>query len=66
MVSLILWFLFLIISILGFYNAIKNSVDVVGKTITIYLVQFYYIFTSYVSMALSLIAIVEIIKFLGA
>lgn len=65
-VNLILCFLVLIFSILGFYHAVRNAVDVVGKTITIYLIQFYYIFTSYFSMGFSLMAIVEIIKFLGA
>lgn len=65
-VNLILYFIVFIFSILGFYHAVRNAVDVVGKTITIYLIQFYYIFTSYFSMGFSLIAIVEIIKFMGA
>ena len=64
-VDLIWWLLFSIISILGFYYAIKNFVEVDDKTIRIYLVQFYYIFTSYFSMAISFTVIFEIIKRIG-
>ena len=51
------WIIFLICSSMGFYFAIRDLFHIDDKTITLYLIQIYYIFTSYFSIAISLAGI---------
>lgn len=47
------WIILLICSSMGFYFATRDLFHIDDKTITLYLIQIYYIFTSYFSIAIS-------------
>lgn len=51
------WIIFLICSSMGFYFAMRDFIRVDGKTITLFLIQLYYMLTSFWSIAISLAGI---------
>lgn len=51
------WIILLICSSMGFYFAIRNLAQIDDKTIKIYLIQLFYIFSSYWAIAISLAGI---------
>ena len=51
------WIIFLICSSMGFYFAMRDFIRVDGKIITLFLIQLYYMFTSYWGIAISLAGI---------
>lgn len=48
------WIILLICSSMGFYFAIRELIQIDDKTIKIYLIQLFYIFSSYWAIAISM------------